>query len=102
MTTWDIVNGNFVQLKDPNVIKRERKIKERTDERKGLLSNADLLLVKATDYIGTEYDAAGKYTNLANAIKQYKIDVRSTVHQISYPDSVTYPQAPAPVPTPDL
>ena len=101
-TTWDIVNGNFVQLKDMNVIKRERKVAERSDERAGLLADADLLLAKATDYIGTEYDAAGMYTNLAIAIKQYKIDVRTTIYQLDFPFSVVYPPIPDPVPTPGL
>jgi len=101
-TTWDIVNGKFVQLKNPLEVERKRRIEERSDERGRLLAVADTMLAKATDYISTEYDIMGKYTNIANAIKQYKIDVRSTIHQLDYPFTVVYPSVPAPVPTPDL
>ena len=99
-TTWDIINGNFVQLRSMNDMKTDRMAEERSDERRKLLDAADIMLSKARDYIGTTYDASGTYANIANAIRQYKIDVRSTIHQINYPLSVVYPQAPGPVPTP--
>ena len=97
-----VVDGKFVQLKNLNDAKRDRRIAERSDERAGLLASADLLLAKATDYIDTAYDAAGKYTNAVKAIKEYKINVRMTVYQLDFPFTVMYPPAPDSVPTPSL
>lgn len=59
-------------------------------ERSALLDNADTLIAKAEDLVATGQGDA----SLVQRIREYKMAVRATVNQPSFPESVEYPEVP--------
>lgn len=59
-------------------------------ERSALLDNADTLIAKAEDLVATGQGDA----SLVQRIREYKMAVRATVDQPSFPESVEYPEVP--------
>lgn len=59
-------------------------------ERNALLDNADVLIAKAEDLVATGQGDA----SVIQRIREYKMAVRATVDQPSFPESVEYPEVP--------
>lgn len=59
-------------------------------ERSALLDNADTLIAKAEDLVATGQGDA----SLVQRIREYKMAVRATVDQPSFPETVEYPEVP--------
>ena len=59
-------------------------------ERSALLDNADTLIAKAEDLVATGQGDA----SLVQRIREYKMAVRATIDQSSFPETVEYPEVP--------
>ena len=59
-------------------------------ERSALFDNADTLIAKAEDLVATGQGDA----SLVQRIREYKMAVRATVDQPSFPETVEYPEVP--------
>lgn len=59
-------------------------------ERSALLDAADTLIAKAEDLVATGQGDA----SLVQRIREYKMAVRATIEQPSFPESVEYPEVP--------
>ena len=59
-------------------------------ERSALLDNADTLIAKAEDLVATGQGGG----SLIQRIREYKMAVRATINQPSFPESVEYPEVP--------
>lgn len=87
---WDIIDGEFTPLKVPEDIHYREKVLARESERHSLYTDADEQISLCDNYIllgvDTEY-----YSNLKIEWLQYKMSVRKTVEQETFPFEVTYP-----------
>lgn len=90
---WDIIDGEFTPLKDVKDIDEERESAERERERLRLYLEADNQISKCDNYILLDMDVE-EYTQLKTEWLQYKMEVRNTKDQESYPFEVVYPDRP--------
>lgn len=61
-------------------------------ERGALLDRADVLLAEAEDHIAADGDSA--WTAYRSAVHSYKLAVRDTINQATFPAEVVYPAVP--------
>lgn len=90
---WDIIDGEFTPLLDVKAIDEERESVKRERERLSLYLEADNEIFKCDNYILLDMDVE-EYTRLKMDWLQYKMEVRNTKNQESYPFEVVYPDMP--------
>jgi hypothetical protein len=93
-TTWDIINGSFVKFKPAEDIMREKRDAERSFERAKFYDEADKMIAKHNDFVALNQDPDGSHAAELRAWRAFKINVRGTQEQLSYPDDVIYPKMP--------
>jgi len=93
-TTWDIIDGMFVELKPKEEIKYERESTERSYERGRFYDEADKMIAKHSDFVALGRDPTGSHAQMIVAWRTYKMDVRETPEQTDYPYDVVYPEMP--------
>lgn len=90
---WDIINGEFTPLIDEDALIRSELYQLLIHERRGLYSYADEQIAKCDNYILLNLEV-DRYTQLKIQWLQYKMDVRKTQEQESFPFDVEYPDKP--------
>lgn len=90
---WDIVDGEFTPLMSIENILYEAEIPIRRSERRSLYIVADEQISECDNYILLDMDVE-EYTQLKMDWLQYKMAVRNTKNQESYPFEVIYPDRP--------
>lgn len=90
---WDIVDGEFTPLTSIENILYEAEIPIRRSERRSLYIVADEEISKCDNYILLDMDVE-EYTRLKMDWLQYKMAVRNTKNQESFPFEVVYPDMP--------
>ena len=90
---WDIVDGEFTPLMSIENIQYEAEIPIRKSERYSLYRVADDQISECDNYILLDMDVE-EYTQLKMDWLQYKMEVRNTKNQESYPFEVVYPDMP--------